>query len=398
MISVRRPIVVAGAGIGGLTLAIALQQRGMRVRVLERTATLTPVGAGLALQPNAMVLLSALGLAEAVLAAGQSVARAVMLDARGTPLGREHDMAALSAPFGAPVVAIHRARLHDLLLRALAPGTVELGNEVVSYETNRDASGHAAEDAVTVRCADGSAIDAALLVGADGLRSKVRQQLAGDGDPIYSGYTSWRGVTASGRGPRLTRMSESWGRGERFGMVEIGHGEIYWFATANAPPGGSDDRHAGDGHAALLARFDRWHEPVRAVIAATPPDRIVRTDIADRHPIARWHEGQVVLLGDAAHPMTPNLGQGACQAIEDAVVLADALSSQGSIQMALRAYDVRRVRRANSVALAARRFGAVAQWSHPVAAWLRNTLMRATPDRVAHRQLQVLWRAPGVSP
>ena len=154
----------------------------------------------------------------------------------------------------------------------------------------------------------------------------------------YAGYTSWRGVTEGGRVAPLDRISESWGRGERFGMVGIGHGEVYWFAVADAPPGGEPGGKStgkpgekdADAKAYLLDRFGPWHAPVRAVIEATPPERILRTDIADRDPITRWHDGPVVLLGDAAHPMTPNLGQGACQAIEDAYALAEALATSNT--------------------------------------------------------------------
>lgn len=379
---VRRAIVIAGAGIGGLSLAIALQRRGLPVRVLERTSTLAPVGAGLALQPNAMAIMADLGLVADVMAAGRVVDRAVVLDDRGRSLGSEQDMARASAPFGVPVVAAHRARLHAVLQRAVASGTIELGTEVVDYTPH--------EASVSVRCADGSTIEADVLVGADGLRSKVRRRLVGDDEPLYSGYTSWRGVTTADRGPRLTRMSESWGRGERFGMVDIGHGEIYWFAVADAAPGGVD----GDVRAELLARFERWHDPIRSVLEATEPDRILRTDIADRDPISRWHEGRVVLLGDAAHPMTPNLGQGACQAIEDAAELSDALAVAATPDEAFRRYERRRVARANAVVLAARRFGAVAQWSNPAAVALRNSLVRLTPERVLRRQLSSLWQRP----
>ena len=245
-------IIISGAGVGGLTLAIALQRRGIFARVFERTPKLLPAGAGLAIQPNAMKVLLALDIGDEVAAAGHAVGRAAMLDARGRLLGREQDMAALSAPFGAPVLAIHRARLHDILLNALAPATVELGTEVVDYEMR---GGHP-----IVRLADGATEHADILVGADGLRSKVRARMIDDGEPRYSGYTSWRGVTTAG-GVRLDRMSESWGRGERFGMVDIGHGEVYWFAVANAPAhaedGKSSSRGTGDNHdvrAELLGR------------------------------------------------------------------------------------------------------------------------------------------------
>ena len=140
-------------------------------------------------------------------------------------------------------------------------------------------------------------------------------------------------------------MTESWGRGERFGIVVIGFGEIYWFAVADAAPGGVDR----DVRSELLARFGDLHEPIAAIISATPPERILRTDISDRDPIERWHEGPVVLLGDAAHPMTPNLGQGAGQAIEDAIALDRCLSLEETIERALRRYEACRVPRANSM-------------------------------------------------
>lgn len=381
MIDLSKPVVIAGAGIGGLALAAALQRRRIPVRVLERTAALAPVGAGLVLQPNAMTVIAALGLSDAVIAAGRQVARAAILDARGRALGGEQDLQALTAQFGAPAVAIHRARLHRVLEEAVAPGTIDLGVTVVAFE--------ARGGSVSIRCDNDATIEAAALVGADGLRSNVRRRLVGDGEPIYSGYTSWRGVTVAGRGPSLSRTSESWGRGERFGMADIGHGEIYWFAVANAPPGGRDQAP----HAELLHRFGDWHEPIRAVLEATPRERIVRTDIADRQPITRWHEGRVALLGDAAHPMTPNLGQGACQAIEDAAVLAHALATHDTIESAFASYERQRVARANAIVMGARRLGAVAQWSNPLLVLARDTLLRFTPDRVTRRSVQSLWKS-----
>jgi 2-polyprenyl-6-methoxyphenol hydroxylase-like FAD-dependent oxidoreductase len=184
-------------------------------------------------------------------------------------------------------------------------------------------------------------------------------------------------------------MTESWGRGERFGIVNIGSGEIYWFAVANAEAGGTD----ADVREELLARFGGWHEPVAAIVRATPAARILRTDISDRDPIDCWHRGPVVLLGDAAHPMTPNLGQGAGQAIEDAVVLDQCLSAGPTIDAAVRRYEVRRVSRANRLVLASRRFGAIAQWQNPAAVWLRDTGMRLTPASVAISQARRIMQA-----
>jgi 2-polyprenyl-6-methoxyphenol hydroxylase-like FAD-dependent oxidoreductase len=369
-------VAIAGAGIGGLTLAVALRRRGIEAVVLESAPELAPLGAGLALQPNAMRALASLGIDQAVRAAGAAIARAAVLDQRGRLIGAEHDVAAMAALLGAPTVAVHRARLHQVLLDALGAHHVRLGARVTGL--------HAGADRVEVEIAGGTTVTTELLVGADGLRSMVRAQLLGDGEPRYAGYTSWRGVTQAGAVPPLPRMSESWGHGLRFGMVDIGHGETYWFAVANAPAQGRD----GDVKAELLARFGDWHAPVRALIEATPPARILRTDICDRPPVRSWHRGRVVLLGDAAHPMTPNLGQGACQAVEDAVVLADRLAAEPDLERALLAYEGRRVPRANGMVTASRRFGAVAQWGNPLAVGLRNAGLRLVPASVAASQLR----------
>ena len=335
-------VVVAGAGIGGLTLAIALRRRGARVRVFERANHLGAVGAGIGLPANGVKALQTLGLGESVTRAGMIVRRAAILDARGRPLGAEVDLTSVYQEIGASLVALHRARLHALLLDALGSGVVTTGAHVVSFEQTADV--------VYVALMTGERVEAKLLVGADGLHSNVRAQVVGNDPPVYSGYTSWRGVTPANAVTVPARTTESWGRGERFGIVPIGFGEIYWFAVADAPPNRRDTDVRGE----LMARFGSWHEPVAAIIEATPPERIMRTDIYDRAPIERWHSGRVVLLGDAAHPMTPNLGQGAGQAIEDAVVLDECLAQATSIEEALTHYEQRRVARANGIVRASR--------------------------------------------
>src|SRR5262245_21311886 len=185
-----RRIVIAGAGIGGLTLAAALRRRGVDVAVLERAASLDPIGAGITVQANAMVALSRLGLDRAVAGAGIALGGVAALDPRGRPLGPAVDVGALSAELGAPTIAIHRGRLHRVL-QVAAGVDVRLGAAVVAYEPR--------DDGVLVKSTAGD-LEAALLVGADGLHSAVRAQMIGDGEPVYAGYTSWRGVTTAGRG------------------------------------------------------------------------------------------------------------------------------------------------------------------------------------------------------
>jgi FAD-dependent urate hydroxylase len=179
-----------------------------------------------------------------------------------------------------------------------------------------------------------------LLVGADGIHSVVRQQLFGAEPLRYAGFTAWRAVTPVPAGVKLL-AGECWGCGQEFGIVPLSHNRIYWFATRNVPER-EEDMPSGRKQE-LLKLFQGWYPAIPALIQAAPQDAILRNDIYDRPPITAWSKGRVTLLGDAAHPMTPNLGQGACQALEDAVVLASNLRASGSIQQVLQTYQTTRL-------------------------------------------------------
>lgn len=282
--------IVIGGGIGGLTAAIALRRVGVEAVVFERAAEMREIGAGVSIWTNAVKALAKIGLADAVRAGG-----------------REGISGALEERFG-PNVLTTRPGIQQTLLSALPQDAVRLDAECAGFR--QDDSG------VTALFADGSEERGDLLVGADGLYSAVRAGLFDDGPPRYAGFTAWRGMTRVESVPENTSF-EAWGRGGLFGVAPLGGGDFYWFATKNAPEG-EGDAPAGR-KAELLERFGSWAEPVPAVIRAADEGEILRHDVYDRDPPARWGVGRVTLLGDAAHPMTPNLGQGACQAIEDAV-------------------------------------------------------------------------------
>jgi 2-polyprenyl-6-methoxyphenol hydroxylase-like FAD-dependent oxidoreductase len=164
-------------------------------------------------------------------------------------------------------------------------------------------------------------------------------------------------------------------------------GQVYWFATANVPAGESSP----DGEKAeLLRRFRGWHDPIEALVAATPDAAILRNDMYDRRPLRQWGRGRVTLLGDAAHPMTPNLGQGGCQAMEDAVVLASAIgaaSGGGAIEAALRAYEQKRIARTSMLVTMSRRVGAVGQLENAALVAMRNAVVRTVGGRMQARQI-----------
>ncbi len=352
--------VVVGAGIGGLSAAIGLRRRGWEVTVLERAARIAPVGAGLTLLANGMRGLDALGVGAAVRAEGQVEASGGLRTPNGRWLSRI-DGADLARVLGTSAIGIHRATLHRVLRDALPADTVVTGAEVHEVVPGPRPS------------VDGREVD--LVVAADGIDSLVRRRLWPNvPSPAYAGSTAWRGVTTEPwRGPLVVAIT--WGRGAEFGMVPLGDGRVYWFGAVNSAREAWHD----DELAAVRARFAGWHDPIPALMAAT--DTVLRDDLRYlRTPVPSYVRAGVALLGDAAHAMTPNLGQGANQAIEDAVVLAAYCDPTGDLEAGLAAYDLQRRPRSQEVARAAYQMGRVGQQLHnPVAVALRNTAIRLTP-------------------
>lgn len=378
--------IVIGAGIGGLCAAIGLRRRGWQVTVLERTPRFGEVGAGLTLMANGLHGLDALGVGDSVRAAGHPDTSGGIRTASGRWISRV-DGAALTRLLGTSALGIHRASLHEILRAALPTGAIVTGAEVTGVGEQ------------VVYRHDGRTVtsDASLVVAADGIDSTVRAQLwPGHPGPVHSGSTAWLGVTGPWDGERAAAIS--WGPGAEFGMVPLGDGRVYWFAAVNAPAGLRVD----DGADAVRARFGGWHAPVPGLLDATDPAAIIRTDL--RHlatDLPSYVHGHVALLGDAAHAMTPNLGQGANQAIEDAVVLASVCGPDDDISAALAEYDRQRRPRSQRIARAAAQLGRFGQQlSNPVAVELRNTLMRLTPSRTALRSMarHADWTPPPIPP
>jgi 2-polyprenyl-6-methoxyphenol hydroxylase-like FAD-dependent oxidoreductase len=202
----------------------------------------------------------------------------------------------------------------------------------------------------------------------------------------YSGYTAWRGVVATRDEAALGVTSESWGCGSRFGVVRVDKERVYWFATANAPAGVSLT--AAERKSFLRRQFRGWHHPVELLLDSTPAEEILHNDIYDLKPMGRWGEGRVVLLGDAAHPTTPNMGQGACMAIESSVVLARCLSQEGDLHGALRRYETERMPRTAWITEQSRKIGRVGQLGNPLACRVRDLLLRITPAGVTRKTLE----------
>ncbi|HZQ32501.1 MAG TPA: FAD-dependent oxidoreductase [Mycobacterium sp.] len=300
-------IVVVGAGIAGLSTAVALQRRGVDVTLVEERDDASS-GAGISIWPNALAALDEIGLGDAVRDAGGPVTAGAIRWRDGTWLRHAHPDRMVKA-LGEPLVVVRRATLTDILDDALKPDTRRFN--VAAAGVAETAGG------VRVDLADGTAVDADAVVGADGTYSAIAAHLNGPLEQRYTGYTAWRGVADATIDPSLA--GETLGMGVEFGHVPMGPHHAYWFATERAAEGAS----AAEGELTYLRKkYSSWADPVPDMLAATDPAALLRHDIYDRRAAKVWARGPVVLVGDAAHAMRPHLGQGGCQGIEDAAILA----------------------------------------------------------------------------
>jgi len=368
--------IIIGGGIGGLSAALALGRVGIRCDVFEQAEDLREVGAGLTVWANALQALEQLGVVQRVLPLGSKVDRFELRTSTGQTLSTTL-FVNLERKLGVPVcVVVHRADLLRELASGLEKGRTHCGARCVSIENNANG--------VLARFADGREASADLLVGADGLHSVVRSQLHNPSKPRYAGYVCWRGVAhLEVKDPPPGMSFETWGSGAPFAVHHCGPGRLFWYATRNLPEGGGDS-HAGR-KADVQDIFQTWHSPIPEVIEATSGVEILRNDVVDRIPLVNWGLGRVTLLGDAAHPTTPNLGQGACQAIEDAVCLAVSLAGSRHVETALRHYEQARQPRTTAITNDSWRVGSLGQWENSFGCWLRNRLTRWFPNAVSLR-------------
>jgi 2-polyprenyl-6-methoxyphenol hydroxylase-like FAD-dependent oxidoreductase len=381
--------VIIGAGIGGLSCAVALHQRGWEVTVLEQADRLTAVGSGISIFPNALRVLDVLGLGAPIRAAGQTEIGIGIRSPSGRWLSRT-DPSALAQRYG-PTVLVHRADLIGLLHDALPPGTVLTGTRVTGDATI------GGSDPATLTYAGGT-VAADVLIAADGVHSVLRSRLFPTSPgPRYAGYTTWRLVVGPDVGADAGTGAETWGRGERFGCARLPGGRTYCYASAAIEAG----RHATNGELAeLQTRFGSWHDPIPALLAAAHEDAVIRTDVYEqRTPLPSYIAGRAVLLGDAAHAMAPDLGQGGCQAIEDAVTLAAVLVDQPNVPAALARYDHLRRRRTQRVVRLAHRIGAAAHLRNRLIVACRNAVLAGMPTSAGTRLLDPIldWTPPRVN-
>lgn len=374
-------IAIIGGGIAGLTTAIALKKIGFQPFVFEAAPQIKALGAGLLLAANAMKGFERIGIADIIIPAGQQLSQFAILDQQGKSIS-EADSKALSERYGLHNFAIHRADLHQVLMTELKDIALKTGKKATHFIQEADT--------VTVYFEDGSQHSTEYMIVADGIHSAIRQQLVPESTPRYAGYTCWRAVVDN-PGLTLNAATETWGAAGRMGIVPLANNKIYWFLCINAPQG--DLTMKAYKTVDLAARFKDYHAPIPQLLQATRNEQLIWSDIIDLKPIQKYAFGRVLLLGDAAHATTPNMGQGACQAIEDAAVLLDECEKMSDdFTQVFQNFERRRLHRTHTIVNRSWSIGKVAQWTNPFLIGLRNRAIRLIPPSVNERQIAFLYQ------
>jgi len=376
-------VLIQGAGIGGLTLAIAFEQRGYKVKLVERSAGLAEVGAGIWMAANPMQVFARLGFAEKIIEAGWAVKFLRLQDWKSGDI-KTTNMSEIAKEYGFETIALHRAVLQRLLFEQLQADSVQFGCEVQSVTQSGNQ--------VFASLSDGSCCAAAMIVGADGFNSQMRRMAGLGGVERYSGSSSYRAIA---RGADILAAEaeheayEIWARGCRVGFSKINARDYYWYMTFDAPAGEASSEHERKAHAETLFRtyFPQWI----ALLKNTQTHDILRTDLSDLKPLASWSSGRIGLIGDAAHAATPNLGQGGAMAVEDALALADMVKELGLNETAWKGFERLRRKKVDWTVSTSRSIGKICHFGNPFIRSLRNFALKKTPDSVTGKQVQRIY-------
>lgn len=373
-------VTIIGAGIGGLTLALALEQKGIETEIFEATPVFKPVGAGIVLAINAMQIYQRLELVDALQEQGRTIASMHITSPQLKPYSSS-SLLPSEKKFGVGALTIHRAALHEVLRAGLKKTPIQLGKRLVSCINKGGA--------YQLEWADGSHSTATILVGADGIHSQVRAALFPTTEERFAKEWCWRGVCEYDiKSMDTNAVYEAWGKGCRFGIVPLKDKQVYWFACANVTEQKAKrlDQHG------LKTIFGSFHSVIGALIAHTPDDCFLLNQLSDLPNNKQWYEGNCCLMGDAAHATTPNMGQGANQAIESAWVLAEQLAKHEVIADAFDAYQAMRQAKAQKIIQTSWQIGQLAQVENPILRGIRRAILALTPTSVTQQQMDQIYK------
>lgn len=364
-----------GAGIGGLTTALLLQQKGFNINVFESASAIEPVGAGIIMANNAMQIYKKAGLSNRIENAGYKVSLMKITDERMRVLS-VMDLEKYEAKYGVYNIAIHRAALQKMLAEEIGFENIHLSKRLAKIENKGD---------YIFTFEDGSVSDSNIVIGADGIRSTVRNQLFHTGEIRDTQQVCWRGICdLDFSGKYQHEAIEMWGRGKRFGFVRISETKIYWYAVINAWL-------VKESETSLADLFSEFDNDVQKIIEATEPHSIFKTNIIDLKPIFSWAKGNACIIGDAAHATTPNMGQGACQAIEDAYAISELFATGKTTEEVFLLYEKRRMKKAHEIVNRSWTVGKMSHIENGIGIWLRNALMKTMPASANNKLLDKVF-------
>lgn len=341
-------ITIIGAGMGGLTTGIALKKFGHKVTIYEQAEKILPVGAAISLWSNGVKCLNYLGLTEQVAKLGGQMDQLAYIDGLTGDTMTQFSLLPLIEEVGQRPYPVARADLQNMLMDEFGREDIQLGKKMVELQEQKDG--------VLVKFADGTEIKTDLLIGADGTHSITRAYVLGEQvSRRYAGYVNWNGLVEISE--KLT-PADQWttfvGQGKRVSLMPVADGKFYFFFDVPLPVGLDNNR--AEYKTLLKQYFEGWCAPVQHLIDALDEQKTNRVEIHDIEPFAQFYKGRVVIVGDAAHSTTPDIGQGGCQAMEDAIYLARSLQINTlGLEDALKRYQNKRNERANELVLRARK-------------------------------------------
>lgn len=367
-------IAIVGAGIGGLSTALALKQNGQDVTIYESAPEIKPVGAGILMANNAMQVFDKLGVRKKIEKAGCKISNIKITDAQLNTISTA-DLTKYENKYGVYNVAIHRADLQKILADEIGFQNIQLSKRLLKIEQGKE---------FKLTFEDNTTVKADLVIGADGIKSVVRNQLFGTGTLRDTKQKCWRGICELDWTSKYNDEAfEAWGKGKRFGFVKIGNNKVYWFAVTNET--------LMKDNLNITELFKNFHPEIVKIISETPKDKIILSDIIDLQPIKQWQNGKVCLIGDAAHATTPNMGQGACQAVEDAYVIGKLFSEGKSVEEVFTQYEKLRMEKAHFIVNTSWTIGKIAQLENSAVVGLRNAIIKIIPKSVNEKQLDKVF-------